>query len=219
MHQPYSALHLVQRRCKTLQQSSPIYINMISITYKYMFPLQKSTDKREQPLSQWFPSSDWALQEQCPSSASKFQLPASPTMHSSSFHYLCTKLCTDKDNQQHQSSSHTQTETWHIGKVPLSVQDQSVPSNTWFKQSVRTQTPQNSNFKTGKIFQEPLKYSSKQRRKQNAQIKLGNKQWNQINMIKSQSKAYTREIIIKKCSPVTLKHFLKLSSIKNLLGN
>jgi len=32
-------------------------------------------------------------------------------------------------------------------------------------------------------------------------------------------KAYKREIIKKKCNPVTLKHFLNLTSIKNLLGN
>ena len=142
MHQPYSALHLVQRWCKILQRSSPVYINILSITNKNMHLLQRSTDKQEQPLNQWFPSSDWALQEQCPSSASKFQLPASPTMHSNSFHYLCTKLCIDKDSQQHQSSFHTQTGIWNIGTMLRSVQDQSVTAESSFTQW--TQIPQNS---------------------------------------------------------------------------
>lgn len=219
MHQPYSALHLVQRRCKTLQQSSPIYINIISITNKYMFPLQKLTDKREQPLSQWFPSSDWALQEQCPSSASKFQLPASPTMHSSSFHYLCTKFCTDKDSQQHQSNSHTQTEIWHIGKVPQFEQDQSVPANRWFKQSVRTQTPQDSNFKTGTNLLRTSKIMQQTTKKTKCLNKIRKQTMQSRYQDTISIKAYKREIIKKKCNPVTLKHFLNLTSIKNLLGN
>jgi hypothetical protein len=44
-------------------------------------------------------------------------------------------LCTDKDNQQHQNSFHIQTEISHIGIVPLSVQDQSVTTESTFNKS------------------------------------------------------------------------------------
>jgi hypothetical protein len=48
-------------------------------------------------------------------------------------------LCTDKDSQQHQSSFHIQTEICHIGIMPLFVQNQSVITESSFKNATQIQ--------------------------------------------------------------------------------